>query len=271
MVDVYNFSNYRNFLREMLTANKHGPEKVSLGTISRKSGAVSKAYLSLVLSGKRALSAKKVSQVGSALGLRGPRLHYFENLVRFNEAKRADEREHFLEKLIEVRPKTHPRILDYEQYTVLSSWQPLIIRELIRVGGAGNDPLFIYKKLQGRATLREITSALQRLEKAKLIRKDTSGNWHVVDQEVRSSDEIQSLAIQRYHRSCLNLAKNFLETESLANREFGSINISLRQEDIPRLKQKLKLFRDELLQESTIDKDDTTCICQINFQFLKIT
>src|SRR4051794_11354962 len=103
---VFDYTDYRSFLNDLLSEKRKNNDKsFSLGAISHRAKTLSKAHISLLLKGRRDLSAKRILPLGSAIGLKGRELRYFESLINFNQTENLNEREHFLQTMITLRPK----------------------------------------------------------------------------------------------------------------------------------------------------------------------
>lgn len=268
---IFNYSDYRAFLSDWLackgqSADRH---KFTLGAISKRAGQISKAHLCLILARKRQLSAKKTFQLGVALGLKKDELQYFEHLVQFNSARSLREKEHFLQKMAGFRLKSGSEKMSSQHYLGLYSWHCLVIRELSKHPEFIPDPALISKRLKGHLSTGEAKQALAVLVESGLVERGADGKIKANDVSLHSSDEIHSVAIQTYHRSCLILAKKVLESDSIEDREFGSVNLIVSTRQMKWLKEKIKALRCELAElESDADARE---VCQINFQILKLT
>lgn len=92
-IDVYDYLDYRAFLRDYYTARKGQGRGFSYRQFSRMASLRSPNYLKLVIDGDRNLSAAMAERFAAACGLEGEALTYFVDLVALDQAKTPAERD----------------------------------------------------------------------------------------------------------------------------------------------------------------------------------
>lgn len=266
---VYQYVDYRAFLRELIQSRKQTDRTFSLGRLSRKAPGFSKAYLSLILSGKRNVSSAKIAALGQAVDLEGDHLRYFQSLVRFNQAKTAEEKRFFFERMMEARPRTEARLLEQDQYEVLRNWHCLVLRELVRLPDFDPQPAAISARCRGRLSPSEAKDALDLLVRTGLVARTDAGEYKAGEETLRTSDEVRSIAVQQYHESCLELGKQALRQDPLESREFASVNFALTEDQVQWVKRRLKDLRDEV-GGLPVQGGERRKVCQLNLQFFVV-
>src|SRR3954470_5034384 len=98
--DVFRFRDYRAFLRAFYEQNKSNEYGFSLRAFSKRARLRSSNYLKLVMDGERNLTSEMAVRFAKACSLRGQAADYFCELVAFNQAKSAAERERAYARLI---------------------------------------------------------------------------------------------------------------------------------------------------------------------------
>ena len=240
MPRVYEYLSYQAFLRDHLRAKKQKSPQYSLSAFCQRSKVLSKTYLSMVLNGSRNLPAKKSALLGEALGMNASERRYFEGLVHFNHAKSNREKEIYLKQLVAARPLKHRANLSELGYGVLYSWHCLVILELVKLRHAQVSAKWISERLKKRLTVIEAQRAIDTLVELQLVTRDQAGKLTPAHSTIRTTDELRSLAIQKYHSTCLELGANMLRTSAIENREFASINLLLSQKKFDLVKEKIK-------------------------------
>jgi uncharacterized protein (TIGR02147 family) len=268
---VFQYLDYRAYLRDVIDARRSASSAFSLEALGRRTGCLTKSHLSLILAGKRSLTPQRATALGRALGLDDGELRYYERLVQFNQAKDdAGREQHLAALLADVRRRTGPN-LPLESYRVLESWHGLVVRELARRPGFDPAPAAIAARLKGFLTAAEARRAVRTLVETGLLAEAADGALVPTDETIRTADEISSLAVRQYHRSCLDLAKRVLESEPVASREFGSVNLLVRPEDKPRLKDLIKTFREQVLALAAPEGASAARVTQVNVQMFDLT
>lgn len=265
-ISVYTYSDYRDYLKDVISVHKKG---LSLSNLARKSQKFSKSYLSMVINGRRNLSSSKTVYLGQVLGLKSRELSFFETLVKFNQAATLNEKAFFLDQINIIKPKRVSPVLDTQHFEVLENWHALVIREMMRLPDFIEDPKWIVDRLEKRVSESDVRLALKRLQLSKIVARDKDGKLKPSSELLTTSDEVNSIYVQKYHSSCARLAQRILEEESLQKREFASINKTLSESQFKLLKQKIKNFRDEIL-DLVSDDTQNEGVYQINIQLLNL-
>jgi uncharacterized protein (TIGR02147 family) len=245
VLSVYGYTDYRAYLRDFYEFRKDGQHGYSFRAFSKSAGFTSPNILKLVIEGERNISPEATQKFIKALGLKGQMAEYFDALVRMNQAKADADKEHYFNLLQKLTPQGKRRDLNVEGLKYMSHWLYPVIREMVSLEDFRDDPYWIARRINGKATIPEITQALQFLLKEGFIEK-VDGRFVPKDNMVLSSDEVKSLAIRNYHRLMLDQAKDSLENLPLEEREFGALTFVLPEAALAELKYKMKLFRREL-------------------------
>ena len=120
--DVFRFRDYRAYLRALYTHRKQHDYGFSLRAFSKQAGLRSSNYLKLVMDGDRNLTADAASKFAGACGLKGQAADYFCELVSFNQAKSAEERERVYARLRRFRRYREVYRLDGAQEAYHGEW-----------------------------------------------------------------------------------------------------------------------------------------------------
>lgn len=268
---VFHYLDYRQFMRDVCAYKREVSPAFSLETLARRSGCLTKSHISLIMSGKRQLTCQKAASLGLALGLKDRELSFYQRLVQFNQSKDDVERSQHISSMLTYLNRLPGDNLALKSYGILEDWHCLAIRELSRCDSFDSSPSAISTKLRGLMTSSEARKAFNKLIDTGILVKHSDGKVRTSSETLRSSDEINSLAIRKYHRSCLDLAKKILDRDPVEVREFGSVNISLKPENRVRLKDLIKNFREQVLALGETDVGTETVLTQINFQMFHLS
>jgi uncharacterized protein (TIGR02147 family) len=129
-VSVYDYLDYRAFLRDYYAAKKAASRAFSYRAFSKRAGVASPNYLKLVIEGQRSLSPKMAERFAQACGLDGDASRYFVHLVGFNQAKTTVERAQFYDKLTGFQRYRQAHKLELAHAAYYSDWYMPAIREL---------------------------------------------------------------------------------------------------------------------------------------------
>jgi uncharacterized protein (TIGR02147 family) len=272
-LSIYGYTNFRQFLADFYQHKKSGKRGYSFRQFSQMAGFKSPNILKLVIEGQRNLTPQSVEKFLEALNLTGNQAAYFRSLVLMNQAESDEERREHYSNLQRLMPHAKRHQLDAEAAEYLSHWIYPVLRELVQHPDFRDDPYWIQRRLTGRIDVKEIVKALNFLKKNDLIAKDASGRFTVKDDMVISSDEVKSLAVRTYHRCALEQSLAALSDLPLDQREFGALIFQLPEQSLLELKQRLKLFRQELhewaLEQQKKNSENT--VIQLNLQMFPQT
>ena len=102
-ISIYDYLDYRRFLRDAFEEKKNTLQGFSYRTFSRSAGIVSPSFLKLVMDGKRNLTPSSIRKFARGFRLKPDEAEYFENLVLYNQAADEEEGEHYFAKLSRER------------------------------------------------------------------------------------------------------------------------------------------------------------------------
>jgi uncharacterized protein (TIGR02147 family) len=259
---------YRAWLKEIIRKKPKQGARLTLDKLASNSGCFTKSHLSLILAGKRNLNEEKAAHLGKAAGLRGEALAYFERLVRFNQAKNSAAKERYLSEL--AWSKNQKAISDstLNDARALANWHSLVVLEFVRANPSIISPILISHHLRRLLTAADVKRALALLESLGAI--SIEGSQIIAKDLVwRSSDEVVSLSVRNYHRSCLQLSERVLDIVPIDDREFSSVNVALSNEGIKKVKTRIKALREEILHLAA-EESGANRVCQLNVQFFSL-
>jgi uncharacterized protein (TIGR02147 family) len=267
--EVLHYSNYRTFLLDYYEYKKAEQPIFSHRYFAHKAGLSSPNYLKLVMDGKRNLTKKTLVKFAAALGLKGTRAEFFENLVFFNQSTALPERNIYYGNILRVRAKAGLRKLDEAQFQLFSDWRHIVVRELAAAKGFRPDARWIVKKLGKVISEKEAEESLQLLSLLGLLKKTANG-FMQTDINITTSDEVRSLLVKNYHHQMIRMGAAALDTLPAAQRDISSITIPIHAKDFAKVKEHIQLMRKELLNlgaEQGAGED----IIQVNIQLFPLT
>ena len=272
-VDVFSYRDYRAYLRDVYAARKSSEYGFSYRAFARQAGLSAPNYLKLVTEGQRNLTAEMAGRFAAALGLAGEPAGYFCDLVAFNQASSAPERERCYQRLHAYRRYRSTFRLDAAHAAYHAEWYIPAIRELSACSGFSSDPKWIARTLRPSITARQAEQALAVLEQLGLLVRDPSGRL-VQEEPLLSTGDDQPLGhhIATFHRTMMQRASDALDTVPREEREIAALTLGLNERQFLQIKQRLYQLRQELLQASLEGADGPPDrVVQINFQMFPLS
>ncbi len=272
-LSVFNFSNYRDFLRASATRppRSQGSRRYTLEEWSRKLGYRSPRSIAMVLKGQRLPSAEMVLKLSKNLRLSRAEQVYFDLLVSLERNRRSGKgTDHVLGELERLHPKiageTH---LTFENFAYISRWYCLVIKQLIATPSFREDLAWIRRRLRRKISLSEIQAAIQTLLKLKLVERTRQGRLTVREKTISTGTDILSAAIQLHHKQMITRAAEAITEQNVNAREITSVTLRMDPKRIDEAKKRIREFRD--LFNKDFSSDQSEAIWQINLQLFEHT
>jgi uncharacterized protein (TIGR02147 family) len=266
-VDVYDFFDYREFLRAAYSRRKQEIKGFSHRRFSREAGIASPNYLHRVLKGTRSLGNSYVAKFCRALGLSRNETRYFTTLVRFNTENDIDKKEKLLRDLLALRYRRGIFRIDDKKLRFFSKWYYPVIRELAVVLNCRDDFNLLARNCVPRITAQQAENAVSYLFTNGFLKKNADGRYVRTEPVISSGDEVRSTILRNYHRQTLDQSIAALNTVNRENRDISSLTLSVSRKTYFAIKKELQEFRKRLL---VMAREDTgpEMVCLAGFQLI---
>jgi uncharacterized protein (TIGR02147 family) len=267
--NVFRYLDARRYLADYYAFKKASGRGFSYRAFSRRAGLGSPNYLKLVIDGDRNLTPEMAVRFAGACGLVDKAATYFIDLVAFTQASQTDEKAARYERLIRFREHREVHKIDVAFGQYHSHWYIPAIRELAFRADFQADSAWIAPRLLPRIKESEAREALALLLDLALLTQ-TDGRWHPAEALVTTGAEVRGLHYMQYHRTMIGRALTALDERPPADRDISSVTLCLDKDGIRRLKERIRAFRQELLQMSADEKHPERVV-QVNFQLFPLT
>lgn len=264
VINLYNYDNYREFLRDFYESEKQKlSQVVTFRSLSQIAGFKSPNFIHLLIHGKRNLGTEGVRKLIRMLGLNQKQANFLENLVFFNQAKSQEDRAHYGKNLSALRQKSSTKLIDKKQVCLFDRWYYTVIRELVATENFMADPDWIVKKLERKISVAEAREAMDFLVKRGFIKQDVFGNWIACDPQIKTRDRGVENAIRNFHSKMIGWALTSL-TESPNKRHITGMTLSVSAANFYLIIKKIILFQEEIRQllSGKISENTLQQICQ---------
>ena len=269
-LDVYDYIDYRAYLRDYYARMKLARRGFSHRAFSRRAGLGSPNHLKRVMDGDRNLTTEMAGRFAEAMGLEGEAADYFVQLVRFGQAKTSTERSRAYAKLTNFGAYRKTRKLDLAQADYHSTWYIPVIRELAGRKDFKADPRWIAARTLPPIKPAEAKAGLETLLKLGLLRSDEYGKVVQAEPLITTGPEMHALHIANYHRAMMARAAASIDLIASDERDISAVTILVGRGGLKRVKEKIRRFRRELL-ELSLGEEDGTQVLQGNFQLFPLS
>lgn len=269
-VNIFEYLDYRVFLRDFYAQQKRKSAAFSHRAFSRRAGLRSSNYLSLIIKGERDLSPEMAPRFAKACGLAKSEADFFCDLVLYCQAKTTEEKTRHHERLARFRKFRDAHELDGEQTAYHQHWYIPALRELLSLPGFEADPKWIAAMLEPPISPKQASEALEILSRLGLLVRGPRGKLTQAQPVVTTGPGPLGHQIFVYHHAMLDLAKRALDDLPREERDISSLTLCVSEAALPRLKQRIREFRRELLQLAEDDPEPERVV-QLNFQMFPLS
>lgn len=266
--DIFEYYDYRKYLLDLVEYERKRTPVFSNRYIVQKAGFKSPTALKHVIDGKRNLSLESANRFATALKIEGIRRHYFLTLVLFNQTTSLEEREKYLNELLELRRTDNPSRLNEEQYDVFSKWYHLAIKELIELPDYKNSSKWIGRVLSPQISANEAADSINLLKRVGLIEKQ-DGAFRPVNKVLITDERVRSVKVIEYHRQMIQLGADSITRFRPEEREVSGTTIRVNKEEFRSVVAMVRELRRKLLALAAKSTDGDQ-IYQLNFQLFPL-
>ncbi len=246
MPDIFEYLDYRAFLRDWFDAKKALWAEFSYEYFNRLAGLGSKATLANVISGRRNPRPHTVEAFARGMELNRAEAAYLQKLVDLAMARTLEERRDVLESILEEDLFQQDRDLEEEPpelvARMLSRWYCMAIRELARGVDFVADPAWLARTLNPKITESQAAEALEILFALGMLQLGDDGQVRVPEIRISTASEVTNKAIYQLYRTELKIAERALTAVPPSERHYATSLFLVAEEMLPELKLKIENF-----------------------------
>lgn len=265
--ELFDSLDYREYLRgkyaELHGRNRSFSYRYIGGKVGLDSGTVSR-----VLNNDRKIDAETAERLAKVFGLKQREAEYFQTLVFYCQARSHTEKNHYLEKVLRLRP-VKIKTLDERQFRFYKDWYNLAIWTLLHYYPFHGDVKKLARMLTPAITPVQAAESLELLKEIGLL-AEKDGSLQVTDSLVSSGESIPAAFLNNLHLEMARLSHRFLDLFETRERDFSGLTLTLSRSSLEKIRAKLKQFRQEALeiarQESAPDR-----VYRMNLQVFPLT
>jgi uncharacterized protein (TIGR02147 family) len=246
--DVFDFHDAREYLCAAFAQLREARgEGFSLRALSRRFNIPSVATLSMILTGKRGITAPVADKCVEILKLKGARRRYFVKLIELSRTADMSNRTLIEEQLLFIRKLAKSEPLSLKQYEFLSQWYFVPIYVLVSQPGFIYDPCDIASRLGRGMTAEKVRRAIATMVALGLLSEDGDTLKISPGSTVKTAEDVRNISIRRFQMKMMELAR-LAFAMAPEKRELTCLTFSFPPEALPAMKDKIRQFREELDQ-----------------------
>ncbi len=242
---IYKYNDYRRFLADYYNEKKKTSRAFSYRSFAAKADIKSPVFLKEVINGNRNLTPQTIEKFIVALGLENRESIFFRTLVRFNQAKTADEKQEFYAVLLSMNDYVQEHRLTADQYRYFETWYTPVIRELITLAPFDGDFSKIGAKVIPAISAVQVREAVKLLEKIGLLEKTDFG-YVQTEQSITGGTDLMNLIRRKHNSSMIERAVHANTTISPEERYVSGITMGVSKSCYDSLVAEIQQFRERV-------------------------
>jgi len=200
---------------------------------------LSSGAISELLNGKRKVSMRLAERIATRLSLdpqeRSELFGFFPDRVgRFSGSPSTSADPNYLR-------------LSADQFRVIGDWYHFAILALMRTRDFRSDVAWIAERFGLNQAM--IRTALERLKRLDIVQEDENGKLTRSPLGHCTPDDVSNASIRLAHFEALDKARHALETLPVKDRDFTVTMLTMSPSQLPRVKEMIRKFQDELAAE----------------------
>jgi uncharacterized protein (TIGR02147 family) len=253
-MDMFNYIDYRKYLKDALVERKEQNYHFSYRFIAQHLNLSSPGFFNWIVSGKRKLPEAFIPKLAILFKFTAKECAYFSLLVRHNHSTDPTEREELLQKLSQFAKREHRKEINPEQYHYFSKWYYIAIRELLHIYDFKDDYRSLALQLQPKIKSVEAREAIETLEKIGLIAPDENGFYRPVDKVVTTGETWKSEMITNLQMILIDLGKKAILSVPKTERDISNLTVCITDNGRQRISQEIAMLRKKILEISENDR-----------------
>lgn len=270
MESLFSYTDYRLYLKDYISIKKAEKGSFSLKTVADRAGFKARDFILRIMNGERNLSQSGSYKMSEALRLSEKETDYFINLVAFNQAETPKEKEFFYQKMAQVCRHGKQQKLRQDQFTYFSEWYYAALRSILPVLDFKDDYRAIGKFLTPSLSAAQVEKAVMFLLELGLLEKDPEGKYHVSTPQLTAGEAVKSVAMMRFHKQSLDLARRSLESCTTDERDISGVTMSLSQKGFKKIREEIAVFRKKVMCIAEEDSHEEGAF-QLNLQLFPLS
>lgn len=266
---VFEYDNYRFFLRDYFREQKRLKEIFSHRFFARRAGFSSSSFCAHVIEGKRNLTAESLRKMVRGLGLSGKPASYFEALVYYNQARTVEDREHFFRELDRLRRSTQFYRVHERQHAYYQEWYYPVIRELAVYGDWRGDFSRLGRLVRPSLTPDKARKAVETLESIGLLERMTDGRYRQSSEAV-TAESVPPPVTRKMRKEMMIRAIEAMETLPIDKRHISGATVAMTERMYQQFTERLDELRRDIIQAAAQDTQ-VQRVYQVNFQVFPLS
>jgi uncharacterized protein (TIGR02147 family) len=256
MKTIYQFIDYRAFLKHFYEEKKRTTRHFSHRYFLNKAGINSSSFLRHVIEGRRNLTQTTLEKFAAALDLTPKETTYFRHLVLFNQARTAAAKQEHYAVLRSMIGGVKETLIKARQFDYYNKWYTSIIRELICLYNFDNDYAALAKAIRPNIKVTEARHAVRDLIDLGLIKKKDNGGYEQTSQSILADDTVTSLGLRSFVAWMARYTEDAIAVYTPDERYISTVTMGISEPTFRMLTEEIEAFKDRV--KSIVSQDENS-------------
>jgi uncharacterized protein (TIGR02147 family) len=269
MQQIFEYTNYRVFLRDIFEESKRKNPAFTHRYLADKLGLLTPNLILLIMQGKRSLTLDMSRRLAEWLKLTVRQRHYFEAMVAFLNAKKHEDKNEAFSRMSKFRHVLKIKNIVDQHYEYYSNWYNPVIRELVTYPDFKGDYKSLGKRVSPPVSEYEARQAVKLLLKLGMIKKK-GGRYIQTETLITTGPEVKSIAVVNYHRTMARLAESSYDRCKGDEHNITAVTLSMTKENLFQLERETTDYRRRLIAFAQVGSKKTK-VYQVNIQIFPVS
>jgi len=254
MNNLFDYRDYRDFLKDRISDLKKARYKVSCRALATELGISSAGHISQMINGTAIITESQLPKFMQIFHItKKSEQEYFALLVRYHQAGPMNEKRELLKQISHKSGKRGVKV-SRDQYEFYQKWYYAAIREMLDITPFSGDYKELARMLEPSITPAEAHTAIQILERLGMIIREESGVYHAASKilDVDCAEDSR-VVLSGYAEAMITQAHHALNKMEPSKRSISWAGFSASEEGFRLICEEIRLFRDRVLE--IVEKD----------------
>ena len=258
---IIDYIDFRIFLKDFFRLKKEVSPNFSHRQFASALSLSSPSFIAEVIKGKKNLSQKLVIKLSNIIRFSDRDAYYFDLLVKFNQCKSMEEKNHYFEKLSKFRD-SRAKTIHENQYKFYNKWYYSVVWTYFGYNQNEKEPSKIASNIFPPMKAQEVKEAIQLLLDLQLIKKMANG-YAVTNKHIVTENPFRGMVASQYNHVFIDMAKGALKNIEPDSRQYNVLTFSISKKGFSAIKERIRSFQEELRdiieRDSNEDRIYTLC------------
>lgn len=255
MNNLFDYRDYRDFLKDRIAELKKARHKVSCRTIAAELGISSAGHVSQMINGTTVITDSILPKFMAIFQItKKSEQEYFTLLVRYHQTGPMNEKRELLKQIAGHSGKRGVKV-SRDQYEFYQKWYYAAIRDILDITPFSGDYKELARMVEPSITPQEARTAIQILERLGMIIRENSGVYRAASKilDVDFADDSR-VVLSGYADAMINQARYALNHMEPSKRSISWAGFSASEAGFELIREEIKLFRERIME--IVEKDD---------------